>query len=119
MVFSGGIGEKSVELRKAVIDQCACLGFGIDDAKNGEASKTADNVFEIGSSATYPTKTLVCKTDEQVWYNSPFLLRILVSEAIHFLCYSWKWLVNAQLIRILLKITLEQCTNIMNIPCTL
>lgn len=30
LVFAGGIGEKGGQLRQAVIDKVACLGFGID-----------------------------------------------------------------------------------------
>jgi acetate kinase len=34
LVFAGGIGEKSAQLRQAVADKCACLGFRLDDMKN-------------------------------------------------------------------------------------
>ena len=34
LVFAGGIGEKSAVLRQRVVEECACLGFGIDEGKN-------------------------------------------------------------------------------------
>ena len=68
LVFSGGIGERSAKLRKAVVDRCACLGFAVDEVKNEEASKAEDNVFEIGE-GDGGVKTLVCKTDEQVSFD--------------------------------------------------
>ena len=68
LVFSGGIGERSAKLRKAVVDHCACLGFAVDEVKNEGASKAEDNVFEIGEGDS-GVKTLVCKTDEQVSFD--------------------------------------------------
>lgn len=62
LVFAGGIGEKSDRLRAAVVDQCACLGFTIDAAKNGQ--KVSDTVTDLsGEGARH--RTLVCLTDEQ------------------------------------------------------
>jgi acetate kinase len=63
LVFAGGIGEKGDKLRKAVVDGVKCLGFEIDDGKNG--GKMEDVVTNISKgSARY--QTLVVQTDEQL-----------------------------------------------------
>lgn len=63
LVFAGGIGEKGDKLRKAVVRDVKCLGFEIDDEKNGQSIE--DVVTDIsGKDARY--KTLVCQTDEQL-----------------------------------------------------
>jgi len=68
IVFSGGIGERSAPLRKAVVDGCKCIGFGIDEGKNEGAGKVEGQVVEIGESGAdgKVLKTLVCRTDEQL-----------------------------------------------------
>ena len=68
LVFAGGIGERSAPLRKAVVDRCKCLGFGVDDGLNEGAGNADGIVAEIGESGAGGNllKTLVCKTDEQV-----------------------------------------------------
>ena len=69
LVFAGGIGERSERLRRAVVDNCACLGFEVDDAKNSAAAADGAGavVREIGSSRKdgQVHKVLVCTTDEQ------------------------------------------------------
>lgn len=62
LVFAGGIGEKSDRLRRAVVDNLECLGFGIDEAANGGKLK---NIVEDISAANAKHKVLVCATDEQ------------------------------------------------------
>ncbi|WYZ42933.1 hypothetical protein EsH8_VI_000632 [Colletotrichum jinshuiense] len=62
LVFAGGIGEKSDKLRKRVVEQCACLGFTIDDDLNNK--KMVETVQEVGQNGA-KCRTLVCKTDEQ------------------------------------------------------
>jgi acetate kinase len=62
LVFAGGIGENSNELRKRVVSACECLGFTIDNSKNER--KVKDVVQEIGAEGTR-YKVLVCQTDEQ------------------------------------------------------
>ncbi|TCD61591.1 hypothetical protein EIP91_008177, partial [Steccherinum ochraceum] len=52
LVFAGGIGERSVEIRQSVVEGVECLGFGIDKTRNegvrklrkegGEAVKVVD-----------------------------------------------------------------------------
>lgn len=62
LVFAGGIGEKSDELRRRVVEQCRCLGFEIDPQKNQkpEAGVVAD-VAKEGAKH----RTLLCHTYEQ------------------------------------------------------
>lgn len=63
LVFAGGIGEKGDRLRKEVVRGVRCLGFEVDDEKNGQSVE--DVVTDIsGKDARY--KTLVCQTDEQL-----------------------------------------------------
>ncbi|KAI9731652.1 MAG: hypothetical protein M1818_007782 [Claussenomyces sp. TS43310] len=62
LVFAGGIGEKSAELRRRVVDDCKCLGFGIDSAKNG---KTIEDVVQDVGASDARHGVLVCLTDEQ------------------------------------------------------
>jgi acetate kinase len=63
LVFAGGIGEKGDKLRQAVVQGVKCLGFAIDDKKNGAAVE--DVVTDISAEgARY--KTLVVQTDEQL-----------------------------------------------------
>lgn len=63
IVFAGGIGEKGVQLRKTLIEQCACFGFKLDDAKNDEPEDVV--VADIGAKDARH-KALICQTDEQV-----------------------------------------------------
>jgi acetate kinase len=66
LVFSGGIGENSPELRTAVVQQCACLGFDpVSEAKNQAVRDTDDIVLDIGEGPR-KLRTLVCKTNEEV-----------------------------------------------------
>jgi len=62
LVFAGGIGEKSDILRKAVMESTECLGFAINEEKNGK--NIGDVVQDIGRDGA-KHRTLVCKTDEQ------------------------------------------------------
>ena len=58
LTFSGGIGEKSEDLRKAVVGKVGCLGFKLDDAlgrANGEGAVT-----RLGPNV------LLIKTNEEV-----------------------------------------------------
>lgn len=74
LVFSGGIGEKSAELRAEVAKRCACLGFAVDEGKNGDVAKKEGEVVEITGVSTGvgdgekggKKRVLVCRTDEQV-----------------------------------------------------
>ncbi|KAG9232076.1 acetate kinase-like protein [Amylocarpus encephaloides] len=62
LVFAGGIGEKSDMLRKRVTAEVACLGFEVDEGKNGK--KIEEVVRDIGKEGARHG-TLVCQTDEQ------------------------------------------------------
>ncbi|KAK3995430.1 putative acetate kinase [Cladorrhinum sp. PSN332] len=63
LVFAGGIGEKSSELRKAVAEQIECLGFEIDEGKNNQ--KMTEVVEDLSKEEGTAKKVLVCQTDEQ------------------------------------------------------
>ena len=63
IVFAGGIGEKSSQLRQRVIERCDCLGFSISEEKNNEHAESAvQDISKDGSKHL----TLVCRTDEEV-----------------------------------------------------
>lgn len=67
IVFSGGIGEKSVELRRDVAAYFKWLGVEIDDATNAAAGKSDEpnqQVFEISAKHSR-FKVFVCLTDEE------------------------------------------------------
>lgn len=70
LVFAGGIGEKSAELREAVSNQCQCLGFVFDKDRNqrpeGKAPvKALCNMERQGGEGDRKKRVLVCETDEQ------------------------------------------------------
>lgn len=62
LVFAGGIGERSSALRAEVVRKVACLGFGVDEGRNG--AKMSDVVEDVSGQST-ERKVLVCQTDEQ------------------------------------------------------
>ncbi|KAG1747162.1 Acetokinase family-domain-containing protein [Suillus paluster] len=65
LVFAGGVGERSVELRRAVGEAVACLGFAaIDETKNTQVKDDDDIVVDIGK-GDGGMRMLVCHTDEQ------------------------------------------------------
>ena len=66
LVFAGGIGERSVDLREAVARKAACLGFELDTEANVRVDDADGVVVEIGTSKD-GRRILVCRTDEQVW----------------------------------------------------
>ena len=63
LVFAGGIGEKGAELRKRVVEQCSCLGFGISEEADSKGGSD-DIVRDISGKGRH--KVLICKTDEQL-----------------------------------------------------
>ncbi|KAI0041190.1 acetate kinase, partial [Auriscalpium vulgare] len=66
LVFSGGIGERSVELRREVVERTTCLGFKLDDGKNEAVAGEEGEVVQIGGGeGEKGRKVLVCRTDEQ------------------------------------------------------
>ncbi|KAL1747020.1 Acetokinase family-domain-containing protein [Schizophyllum fasciatum] len=67
VVFSGGIGEKSQQLRKVLCDRIQCLGFGpVSEERNNAVDDTPGEVIDIGKTDSEPRRLLVCRTDEQV-----------------------------------------------------
>jgi len=69
LVFAGGIGERSRELRETVGRGVECLGFGrIDVGRNANNRvKEGGVVVDIGGDEkALGKKILVCKTDEQL-----------------------------------------------------
>lgn len=76
LVFAGGIGERSVEVRESVVRGAACLGFEIDQEKNQGVSKVRKEggesvkVVNVSGGGGDGKKVLVCWTDEQVCQSS-------------------------------------------------
>ncbi|KAI6868095.1 acetate kinase [Hortaea werneckii] len=72
LVFAGGVGEKSPQLRRAVVERVKSLGFEVDGGANAEPEFTGEEeggggrgvVAEIGKSGA-KHRVLVCQTDEQ------------------------------------------------------
>jgi acetate kinase len=64
LVFSGGIGERSSQLRAVVANKCSCLGFNLDESKNRskDPEEISKAVRSIGGGSR---QILVCQTDEQ------------------------------------------------------
>ncbi|TFK88847.1 acetate and butyrate kinase [Polyporus arcularius HHB13444] len=65
LVFAGGIGERSVELREAVVAHAACVGFSLDPELNKKVDSNEDVVVDVGPSSD-GHHVLVCRTDEQL-----------------------------------------------------
>ena len=77
MVFAGGIGERSTELRQMVADKVQCLGYeSLDAESNANVAKSREDVVQISTCGTHvdvdgearKKRILVCHTDEQVRY---------------------------------------------------
>lgn len=67
LVFAGGIGEKSKQLREVIGAKVKCLGFApVDGERNGNLGEGV--VFDIGKAEgeAVDKRLLVCRTDEQV-----------------------------------------------------
>lgn len=66
LVFSGGIGERSRELRAVLGERVECLGYTrLDEERNAAVDATEGIVVDIGAPAA-TKRMLVCRTDEQV-----------------------------------------------------
>ncbi|KAH9827072.1 acetate kinase [Teratosphaeria destructans] len=63
LVFAGGIGEKGVQLRRAVVEKVGCLGFELDEGRNAVVEDAV--VAEVGAKGSR-FRVLVCQTDEQM-----------------------------------------------------
>lgn len=68
LVFAGGIGERGELLRRRVGEYVACLGFEVDEERNGKVDGEEGVVVDIGKKAGGKAghKVLVCRTDEQL-----------------------------------------------------
>lgn len=64
IIFSGGIGEKSVSLRASLVSQLSYLGIEADGRANQEASSSDDDVVQI-STKDSKIKVLRVLTDEE------------------------------------------------------
>ncbi|KAI5994314.1 Acetokinase family-domain-containing protein [Pisolithus marmoratus] len=66
LVFAGGVGEHSVELRSRVGEAVRCLGFAaVDDGMNEGVDGRKGVVVDIGDGGQGGKRVLVCRTDEQ------------------------------------------------------
>lgn len=65
VVFSGGIGERSVELREFVMGKMACYGIPFNKESNQAVEDKEGEVVEIGDPED-KRRVLVCRTDEQL-----------------------------------------------------
>ncbi|KAM4059403.1 acetokinase family protein [Hirsutella rhossiliensis] len=62
LVFAGGIGGEDTRLRRAVVEATGCLGFALDERRNGASGEgVVQNVGAEGAKHG----VLVCRTDEQ------------------------------------------------------
>ncbi|WP_053376355.1 acetate/propionate family kinase [Paenibacillus sp. FJAT-27812] len=62
IVFTAGVGENSVALRKAICDGISFLGIELDDSRNGERRKDAREITADSSRV----KVLVVPTNEEL-----------------------------------------------------
>ncbi len=65
LVFTGGIGENSVEIRNRVCQRLDFLGITLDDDKNKSTKLTNENDVSNISDENARVKILAIKTDEQ------------------------------------------------------
>ncbi|KAF7330266.1 putative acetate kinase [Mycena venus] len=67
LVFSGGIGERSKELRALIAERIECLGYArMDEGRNKAVDGTEGVVVDIGPAGSSTKRLLVCRTDEQL-----------------------------------------------------
>lgn len=88
IVFSGGIGERSVQLRTILAEKVKFLGYQqLNTALNENASKAGKVVVDISLEADEaqerPKRILVCQTDEQVSGYNPFILPICSTTGVN------------------------------------
>ena len=63
IVFAGGIGENSAEIRSRICSELTWLGTGVDEAKNTDLSKGREGVFSTDRSKV---KLWVIPTNEEL-----------------------------------------------------
>ncbi|KAJ7650730.1 Acetokinase family-domain-containing protein [Roridomyces roridus] len=67
LVFSGGIGEHSEELRAVLAERIACLGYAsISAERNAAVQGAEDIVLDVGVPEATGPRLLVCRTNEEV-----------------------------------------------------
>lgn len=67
VVFAGGVGEHSQELREVVGKAMECLHYQvIDPEKNKTVQFIEGDISDISTGGTGKGRVLVCKTNEQV-----------------------------------------------------
>ncbi|KAJ7183198.1 Acetokinase family-domain-containing protein [Mycena filopes] len=68
LVFSGGIGERSKELRAFIGERVECLGYAhVEEERNAAVDAAEGIVVDVGASSESSTRRiLVCRTDEQL-----------------------------------------------------
>ncbi|KAK0485182.1 Acetokinase family-domain-containing protein, partial [Armillaria novae-zelandiae] len=68
LLFSGGIGERSVELRRATGARLECLGYSGAGSANKDADHKEGVVIDVSRGHPGPEikRILICRTDEQV-----------------------------------------------------
>ena len=87
IVFSGGIGEHSSDIRDVVLSRMACLGVDFDRQKNLDVDSVDGVMVEISKKQEGDKRIIVCRTDEQVIDSfASFLAR---SDR-YFAC-RWRW----------------------------
>ncbi|RIA92751.1 acetate kinase [Glomus cerebriforme] len=69
LIFTGGIGENSKELRETVVEKVKCLGFmNVDKEKNKsveELFKSGRDIVDISSETNEKFRVLAIETDEE------------------------------------------------------
>ncbi|KAK0450159.1 acetate and butyrate kinase [Armillaria borealis] len=65
LIFSGGIGERSVELRSAIGARLECLGYSGVGSANEDADHKEGVVIDASRGHPETKRILVCRTDEQ------------------------------------------------------
>jgi len=66
IVFSGGIGEKSPDLRRSILGQLEYLGTKVDEEKNASAGESQEDVVEITGKESRVTALRVLTDEEGV-----------------------------------------------------
>ncbi|KAH7884699.1 Acetokinase family-domain-containing protein [Phlebopus sp. FC_14] len=67
LVFAGGVGERSADLRRAVAEAVNCLGYAsLDENMNNKVGDCEDTVIDVGKVDGGGKRLLICRTDEQL-----------------------------------------------------
>ena len=66
VVFTGGIGENSISMRKRILQRLEFLGLNIDEDRNADVKLNDDNDLEVISEENSRVKCLVVRTNEEL-----------------------------------------------------